>query len=220
MLIPGLELVNGTRIDARCVVVNADPFKLRDLAGQQHFSSDFNAWLDSLKKDGTTMKVSMTESAACSCDNSSGMMLLRHMWIPRCLRQHSINDWRILMYESMNRDSCMLHLVLATLLIEIKIFYGPESSCRLCHLKLLQLSRCRCHWQCMRLKLHIGGASESRTTRIEQDLQDTCHATHITELISTLFRKWRRLRTPASQSPPLKRRRLNGGLNLLQRDRE
>jgi hypothetical protein len=39
------------------VLVNADPFRLRSLAGAEHFSPQFNTWLDSLKKDGTTMKV-------------------------------------------------------------------------------------------------------------------------------------------------------------------
>ena len=39
------------------VLVNADPFRLRSLAGAEQFTPQFNSWLDSLKKDGTTMKV-------------------------------------------------------------------------------------------------------------------------------------------------------------------
>lgn len=53
----GVELSNGTRVDAQVVLVNADPFRLRTLAGPEQFSADFNTWLDSLRKDGTTMKV-------------------------------------------------------------------------------------------------------------------------------------------------------------------
>jgi hypothetical protein len=53
----GVELANGTRVDARVVLVNADPFRLRSLAGAEQFTPHFNSWLDSLKKDGTTMKV-------------------------------------------------------------------------------------------------------------------------------------------------------------------
>jgi hypothetical protein len=53
----GLQLAGGGRVDARVVLVNADPFRLRALAGAQHFAPTFNAWLDSLRKDGTTMKV-------------------------------------------------------------------------------------------------------------------------------------------------------------------
>jgi hypothetical protein len=33
----GVVLSNGNRVDARCVVVNADPFRLVELAGKQHF---------------------------------------------------------------------------------------------------------------------------------------------------------------------------------------
>jgi hypothetical protein len=53
----GVELSNGTRVDAQVVLVNADPFRLRTLAGPEQFSTDFNTWLESLRKDGTTMKV-------------------------------------------------------------------------------------------------------------------------------------------------------------------
>jgi hypothetical protein len=37
--------------------VNADPFRLRELVGAQHFGAQLNTKLDGLKKDGTTMKV-------------------------------------------------------------------------------------------------------------------------------------------------------------------
>ncbi|KAF8065539.1 Pyroxd2 [Scenedesmus sp. PABB004] len=55
----GVVLAGGSRVDARCVVVNADPFRLRDLAGRERFEPGFNTWLDSLRKDGTTMKVNL-----------------------------------------------------------------------------------------------------------------------------------------------------------------
>jgi hypothetical protein len=53
----GVQLADGRRVDARVVLVNADPFRLRQLAGPANFTPKFNAWLDSLRKDGTTMKV-------------------------------------------------------------------------------------------------------------------------------------------------------------------
>lgn len=53
----GVTLSNGESVSARTVLVNADPFRLRSLAGQQHFSPDFNKNLDGMKKDGTTFKV-------------------------------------------------------------------------------------------------------------------------------------------------------------------
>lgn len=52
----GVLLKDGTSIKARAVLVNADPFRLRDMAGASSFSPEFNSWLDGLKKDGTTMK--------------------------------------------------------------------------------------------------------------------------------------------------------------------
>lgn len=53
----GVNLQNGTRVDASVVVVNADPFKLRDLAGADQFPHEFNKYLEGLQKDGTTLKV-------------------------------------------------------------------------------------------------------------------------------------------------------------------
>lgn len=72
----GVELGDGTRVDARVVMVNADPFRLRTLAGAEQFTLQFNSWLDSLKKDGTTMKVSGGQCCnhytvvLCTCSNS------------------------------------------------------------------------------------------------------------------------------------------------------
>lgn len=59
----GVVLGSGERVDARVVLVNADPFRLRELAGPERFAPDFNAWLDSRRKDGTTMKVNLALKA-------------------------------------------------------------------------------------------------------------------------------------------------------------
>lgn len=52
----GIMLADGTEVKANAVLVNADPFKLRALAGSNSFSNEFNSWLDGMKKDGTTLK--------------------------------------------------------------------------------------------------------------------------------------------------------------------
>lgn len=55
----GVRLTNGKEISAKAVMVNADPFALRNLAGAESFSQAFNDRLDNMKRDGTTMKVNM-----------------------------------------------------------------------------------------------------------------------------------------------------------------
>ena len=55
----GVRLQDGTEIAAKTVVVNADPFRLRDLVGSNNFPLDYNQRLDSYLKDGTTFKVNM-----------------------------------------------------------------------------------------------------------------------------------------------------------------
>lgn len=55
----GVLTVDGQVLRAKAVLVNADPFRLRELVGgAEAFPADFNAKLDGLRKDGTTMKVS------------------------------------------------------------------------------------------------------------------------------------------------------------------
>src|SRR5260370_37152163 len=44
---------------ATTVVVNADPFRMRDLAGAQSFPADYNERIDRYRRDGTTMKVNL-----------------------------------------------------------------------------------------------------------------------------------------------------------------
>lgn len=48
---------DGRELRARAVVVNADPFRLRQLVGADSFTPELNAKLDGMRKDGTTMKV-------------------------------------------------------------------------------------------------------------------------------------------------------------------
>ena len=53
----GIVTADGQERRATAVLANADPFRLRQLAGAHNFSADFNARLDSMRRDGTTMKV-------------------------------------------------------------------------------------------------------------------------------------------------------------------
>lgn len=55
----GVLLNNGQAILADVVLVNADPFKLRTLCGENNFPSTFNQKLDGMKRLGTTMKVNL-----------------------------------------------------------------------------------------------------------------------------------------------------------------
>ena len=50
-------LTSGAVTKARVVLVNADPFVLRNLVGEKKFTADFNARLSAMLKNGTTMKV-------------------------------------------------------------------------------------------------------------------------------------------------------------------
>lgn len=53
----GVLTADGRVLRAKAVLVNADPFRLRELVGgDEAFPADFNAKLDGLRKDGTTMK--------------------------------------------------------------------------------------------------------------------------------------------------------------------
>ncbi|MEY2931373.1 MAG: hypothetical protein RL033_2122 [Pseudomonadota bacterium] len=55
-------LESGTRLRARAVVGNCDPFRLRTLVGERHFSAEFNAWLDARRKPGSTFKLNLALS--------------------------------------------------------------------------------------------------------------------------------------------------------------
>jgi phytoene dehydrogenase-like protein len=55
----GVQLADGTEIGARAVVVNADPFRMRDLVGRDRFPAAYNARIDGYRRDGTTLKVNL-----------------------------------------------------------------------------------------------------------------------------------------------------------------
>lgn len=58
-VVQGLVLHDGTEINAKTVVVNADPFRMRDLIGKDNLPDAYNHKLDGYKKDGTTFKVNL-----------------------------------------------------------------------------------------------------------------------------------------------------------------
>jgi phytoene dehydrogenase-like protein len=55
----GLQLQDGHEIDARVVISNADPFRMRALVGHEQFPPAFNAMLDNFRRPGTTLKVNL-----------------------------------------------------------------------------------------------------------------------------------------------------------------
>jgi phytoene dehydrogenase-like protein len=57
--VSGVELEDGSEIAARAVVVNADPFRMRDLVGRERFPHDYNTRVDGYRRDGTTLKVNL-----------------------------------------------------------------------------------------------------------------------------------------------------------------
>ena len=55
----GVRFEDASEIGARAVVVNADPFRMRDLVGRDHFPRAYHARLDAYLRDGTTLKVNL-----------------------------------------------------------------------------------------------------------------------------------------------------------------
>ena len=55
----GVALKDGYEIKAKIVISNADPFRMRNLVGEDKLSDKFNIKLNSLKRTGTTMKVNL-----------------------------------------------------------------------------------------------------------------------------------------------------------------
>src|SRR6266404_3568586 len=55
----GVQLEDGSEIAARAVVVNADPFRLRELVGRDLLPAQYNARIDGYLRDGTTLKVNL-----------------------------------------------------------------------------------------------------------------------------------------------------------------
>src|SRR5438105_7190345 len=57
-----VHLRGGGEVRARAVVVNADPFRLRDLIGRENLPGAWNAKVDGYRRDGTTFKVNLALS--------------------------------------------------------------------------------------------------------------------------------------------------------------
>lgn len=55
----GVVLEDGEKISATTVVVNADPFRMRNMIGKNHLPDDYNKRIDSYRKPGSTMKVNL-----------------------------------------------------------------------------------------------------------------------------------------------------------------
>jgi phytoene dehydrogenase-like protein len=55
-------LESGELIRARAIVANCDPFRLRTLVGAEAFPADFNRWLDTRRKPGSTFKLNLALS--------------------------------------------------------------------------------------------------------------------------------------------------------------
>lgn len=66
-------LADGAELRAEAVVVNADPFRMRELVGRDRFPGEYNRRLDGYERDGTTMKVNLCLSGlptfTCLPDN-------------------------------------------------------------------------------------------------------------------------------------------------------
>jgi phytoene dehydrogenase-like protein len=57
--VAGVVLQDGREIDAKVVISNADPFRMRSLLGREKFPQAFNDTLDNFKRTGTTLKVNL-----------------------------------------------------------------------------------------------------------------------------------------------------------------
>ncbi|HYP97028.1 MAG TPA: NAD(P)/FAD-dependent oxidoreductase [Polyangiaceae bacterium] len=69
----GVALEDGTELRARAVLVNADPFRMQALVGQDRLPAEYNARLAQLKRPGSTFKLNLALERAPSF---------------RCLPQH------------------------------------------------------------------------------------------------------------------------------------
>lgn len=82
----GIVTANGRERRARAVLANADPLRLRVLAGAGAFPPEFNAWLDKSVRDGQTLKVC---AAACgrSHEHTCQQLFSKHC-------HHCVPFWR------------------------------------------------------------------------------------------------------------------------------
>ncbi len=60
--VKGVVLKDGREIQAKIVLCNTDPFRMRKLVGQDQFPAELNAKIDGFKRLGTTMKVNLALS--------------------------------------------------------------------------------------------------------------------------------------------------------------
>ncbi|MFT3923994.1 MAG: NAD(P)/FAD-dependent oxidoreductase [Myxococcales bacterium] len=54
-----VRLADGRSLHCRAVIVNADPFSMRDLVGRERFDAAYNARLDAYARPGTTLKLNL-----------------------------------------------------------------------------------------------------------------------------------------------------------------
>jgi phytoene dehydrogenase-like protein len=57
--IKGAIMKDGRKVYAKTVIVNADPYRMRDMIGRGNLPDWYNHRLDKCKRDGTTLKVNM-----------------------------------------------------------------------------------------------------------------------------------------------------------------
>jgi len=55
----GVVLGDGTTLSARAVLVNADPFRLQRLIGEERLPASYNQWLDQHRRPGSTLKLNL-----------------------------------------------------------------------------------------------------------------------------------------------------------------
>lgn len=58
-VVDGVVLADGEEIRAKTVVVNADPFRMRDLVGREALPEAYNRRIDGYRRDGSTFKVNL-----------------------------------------------------------------------------------------------------------------------------------------------------------------
>jgi phytoene dehydrogenase-like protein len=58
-IVRGVALSDGSEIHAKTVVVNADPFRMQKLVGNEKLPKAYNQRIESYRRDGTTMKVNL-----------------------------------------------------------------------------------------------------------------------------------------------------------------
>ena len=57
--VDGVALADGRELRAKVVLVNADPFRMRDLVGRDELPAEYNRRIDGYRRDGTTFKVNL-----------------------------------------------------------------------------------------------------------------------------------------------------------------